>query len=248
MSCHWEMLMRRFRCAALAAVAVASFASLASAADMPMKAAPMVAPAFSWTGFYLGGDVGYGWGTSKGQGLNAAGAAGTGPAYNFDVTGGLGGGFLGYNYQINQFVVGVEADWQGADLKGNSPPTLSTSGSGPYTVSTKVTSDGSLRARLGFAADHWLVFATGGRAWGSASTSYGFTGAPIPFYTNSFHGDGWTGGVGAEYAITNNWLARLEYRYTDLGSHTFVNAPANSSETGDRVTVNDVRLGVAYKF
>jgi outer membrane immunogenic protein len=234
--------MRRFQCALLATVAAIGFASVASAADLPTKGpyykAPVAAPAFSWTGFYIGGDVGYGWGTSDGTLTNSAG---TFPVpYNADPNGIIGGGFLGYNYQINQFVVGVEADWQAADLTGSAS-------SAGYTMSTRVNDYGSLRGRLGYAMDRWLVFATGGWAWGKASTSYALTGA-APFFTNTFTGNGWTAGGGVEYAITNNWLARIEYRYTDLGSHSYIDVPSNSGETGNRVTVNDVRLGVAYKF
>ena len=218
------------------------------AADMSTKApmytkAPMAAPAFSWTGFYLGGDVGYGWGRSSGTGTDSAGLGLT--PYDYDTNGVIGGGFLGYNYQINQFVVGVEADWQVADLKGNSGSFIASGG--PYTFSTNVNNYGSLRGRLGYAVDRWLVFATGGWAWGYASTSFAFTGTP-PFSTNSGNRSGWTGGGGVEYAITNNWLARLEYRYTDLGSRAYVDVPNNSADNGNRITVNDVRLGVAYKF
>jgi outer membrane immunogenic protein len=163
--------------------------------------------------------------------------------YSADPKGVIGGGFLGYNYQINQFVVGIEADWQAANLTGSASSALF----GGYTISTKVNDYGSLRGRLGYAMDRWLVFATGGWAWGKASTSYANTGA-APFFTNTFTGNGWTAGGGVEYAITNNWLARIEYRYTDLGSHSYIDVPSNSGETGNRVTINDVRLGVAYKF
>ena len=239
--------MRRFQYALLATVAAIGFASVASAADLPTKGpyykAPMAAPAFSWTGFYLGGDVGYGWGRSSGTGTDSAGLGLT--PYDYDTNGVIGGGFLGYNYQINQFVVGVEADWQAADLKGNSGSF--TNPGATYTFSTNVNNYGSLRGRLGYAVDRWLVFATGGWAWGYASTSFAFTGTP-PFSTNSGNRSGWTGGGGVEYAITNNWLARLEYRYTDLGSRAYVDVPNDSADTGNRITVNDVRLGVAYKF
>ena len=237
--------MRRFQYALLATVAAIGFASVASAADLPTKGpyykAPMAAPAFSWTGFYIGGDIGYGWGTSDGTLTNSVG--GFPIPYSADPNGIIGGGFLGYNYQINQFVVGVEADWQAADLTGSASSALF----GGYTMSTRVNDYGSLRGRLGYAMDRWLVFATGGWAWGKASTSYAVTGSPV-FYTNSVNGNGWTAGGGVEYALTNNWLARFEYRYTDLGSHSYVDTVSNSAETGNRITVNDVRLGVAYKF
>src|ERR1039458_455324 len=129
------------------------------AADMSTKApmytkAPMAAPAFSWTGFYLGGDVGYGWGRSSGTGTDSAGLGLT--PYDYDTNGVIGGGVLGYNYQINRFVVGVEAEWQAADLKGNSGSF--TNPGATYTFSTNVNNYGSLRGRLGYAVDRWLVF------------------------------------------------------------------------------------------
>ena len=230
----------------LATVALAALGSAnALAADMPQrpvyKAPVMMAPSPTWTGFYIGGDVGYGWGTSDGTLTNSAGAFPV--PYSADPNGVIGGGFLGYNYQINQFVVGIEGDWQAADLTGSASSPLFAG----YTMSTKVNDYGSLRGRLGYAMDRWLIFATGGWAWGNASTSYAVTGTPA-FYKNSFTGNGWTVGGGVEYAVTNNWLARFEYRYTDLGSHGYVDTVSNSAETGNRITVNDVRLGVAYKF
>ena len=230
----------------LATVALAALGSAnALAADMPQrpvyKAPVMMAPSPTWTGFYIGGDVGYGWVTSDGTLTDSAGAFPV--PYSADANGVIGGGFLGYNYQINQFVVGIEGDWQAADLTGSASSPLFAG----YTMSTKVNDYGSLRGRLGYAMDRWLIFATGGWAWGSASTSYAVTGTPA-FYKNSFTGNGWTVGGGVEYAVTNNWLARFEYRYTDLGSHGYVDTVSNSAETGNRITVNDVRLGVAYKF
>jgi outer membrane immunogenic protein len=101
---------------------------------------------------------------------------------------------------------------------------------------------------LGFAVDHWLFFGTGGWAWGSWNTSYALTGT-APFFTNSVNShSGWTAGAGVEYAFTNNLIGRLEYRYTDLGSATYVDTASNSSELGNKVTINDFRAGLSFKF
>lgn len=217
----------------------------ASAADLgarPYTKAPVLAPVFSWTGFYIGADVGYGFGTSKGQSSNAFGNFPL--PYSYDPTGAMGGGFIGANYQFNQFVIGVEADWQAADLNGDSGPI----GAVPFTLSTTVKDYGSVRGRLGIAFDRVLLFATGGWAWGNFTTSYAFTGFP-PYLVNRVDSsNGWAAGAGLEYAFTNNVLARVEYRYTDLGSTSFVNFPTNTAEAGNRVTINDVRVGIAYKF
>jgi outer membrane immunogenic protein len=227
------------------ATVFAAFAVPAFSADLPRKApayAPPPPPPFSWTGIYIGGDIGYGWGKSDGLSTNAAGLFPT--PYSFNPNGVIGGGFIGANYQFNQFVIGVEADWQAADLDGAQDiPAIG----GSIHVSTKVNDYGSLRGRLGFAWDRFLIFGTGGWAWGNGHTFYGVTGAP-PAVTRNINSSGWTAGAGVEYAFTNNWLARLEYRYTDLGTQSYVDPATNSADTGNPVTINDIRLGLAYKF
>jgi outer membrane immunogenic protein len=233
----------------LAAAAVAFSSSFTLAADMaaPVYKAPpaVVAAVFNWTGLYVGGDIGYGWGRSDGV-LNDGVFNGAPVPYSADPRGMIGGGFAGYNYQIGQFVVGVEADWQAANLSGSGTGTFLVNS---YTMDTKVSNYGSVRGRLGFTMDRWLVFATGGWAWGNAQTSYSDTGAPPPFGTNKINGSGATVGGGIEYAVTNNWLARVEYRHTDLGSHSFENPiGCGCGDNGNRITIDDVRFGLSYKF
>jgi outer membrane immunogenic protein len=207
----------------------------------PMYKAPVFVPAFSWTGFYVGADGGYGWGNSSGTLADAAGAA-VAP-YSYGANGPIAGGFVGGNYQINQFVLGVEADWQWADLTGNSGALPS-----GHTMSSTVKDYGSLRGRLGFAVDRFLIFGTGGWAWGNWSTSYAVNGFG-PFYSNNASStSGWTAGAGVEYAFTNNIIGRVEYRYTDLGSSSYTDVATNSSELGNKVTINDIRAGVSFKF
>ena len=159
--------------------------------------APMMAP-FSWTGFYVGGDGGYGYATSAGTLADATGTIQV--PYSFNVNGPIAGGFVGGNYQMGQYVFGAEADWQWANLTGNSGAVAGVGG--PFTMATTVKSYGSARGRLGFAVDHWLFFGTAGWAWGTWSTSYASTGL-APFSTNSATSNkGWTAGAGVEYAFT----------------------------------------------
>jgi outer membrane immunogenic protein len=242
---NWEKIMKKI---ALAAAVLAIGTVSASAADMAARytKAPVAAAAvYSWTGFYIGADVGYGWGRSTGTGTNAAGFFPT--PYSVDPSGVIGGGFVGYNWQVSNIVLGIEADWQAADL--NDSGTFANSVGALYTIGTSVKDYGSVRGRLGLALDRWMVFGTAGWAWGSWNTSYGFAGAGAPFVTmNVDSSDGWTAGAGVEYAFTNNFLGRVEYRYTDLGRASFVNLATNSAELGNRVTINDVRVGIAYKF
>src|ERR1700690_4329971 len=118
--------MRRFRCAVLAAVAVVGFASVASAADLPVKAPPMVAPvvAYNWTGFYVGIEGGGAWGSST-HDFNPLGTHSS-----FNVSGGLFGGTAGYNYQMGNFLAGIEGDLSWASSNGSTIgfPTLCTGG------------------------------------------------------------------------------------------------------------------------
>jgi outer membrane immunogenic protein len=160
------------------------------------------------------------------------------------VNGAIGGGFVGGNYQINQFVLGVEGDWQWANLTGNSGAIPSLGAGGPFTISSSVKDYGSIRGRLGVAFDRFLVFGTGGWAWGNYSTSY----APIGLTNSVSSSNGWAAGGGVEYAFTDNILGRVEYRYTGLGSSSFANVPTGFAEAGNKVTINDIRAGIAYKF
>jgi outer membrane immunogenic protein len=237
--------MKKFAIAAAALVVGTVSASAADLAARPYTKAPApIAAVYNWTGFYIGADVGYGWGRSTGTLTNAAGLFPV--PYSLDPSGVIGGGFVGYNWQVSNVVLGIEADWQAADL--NESGNFLLGGVPTYTIGTKVKDYGSVRGRLGFAFDRWMVFGTAGAAWGRWDTSYAFIGG-VPFVTAGTSSNvGWTAGAGVEYAFTNNWLGRVEYRYTDLGRSSFISAATNSRELGNRVTVNDVRVGIAYKF
>ena len=196
-------------------------AGAACAADLPrrsMSPAPyFAAKSFSWTGVYAGLNAGYDFGnTSK----SARGVIGS-------VRGGSLGGTIGYNQQIQNFVIGAEGDLAAANVQGST-------GSN----SAKVNSIGTLRARAGFAADRALVYATGGYAGGQTKVT---TGAA----SGSKWLNGYAIGGGLEYAFTDNISAKAEYLYTDLqpknyGGLTGVNSAG--------VKVNQVRTGVNYKF
>jgi outer membrane immunogenic protein len=172
--------------------------------------------------------------------------------YAYNATGPFAGSFIGANYQFNRFVLGVEGDWQWSNLTGSNQ-TLAPLGatgalpSGPFTVSTTTKDYGSIRGRLGVAFDRFLAFGTAGWATGNPSTAFALTGA-APFVTTGGKSNGWTAGVGIEYAITDTILGRLEYRYTNLQASGFVNIPANIADSGTRTPISDFRAGFAYKF
>ncbi|HEY4406033.1 MAG TPA: outer membrane beta-barrel protein [Xanthobacteraceae bacterium] len=240
--------MKKNLLAGSALLALVSGSAMAADLSRPAPApvyskAPMIAP-FSWTGFYIGGDGGYAYAKSSGTAANSIGLFPV--PYSFNVNGPIAGGFIGGNYQMGLFVIGAEADWQWANLTGNSGVIAAVGG--PYTFATTVKSYGSARGRVGYAVDHWLFFGTAGWAWGTWSTSYAFSGL-APFSTDSAKSaKGWTAGAGIEYAFTDNLLGRMEYRYTDLGTATYVDTVNNSSDLGNKVTINDIRVGLAFKF
>jgi outer membrane immunogenic protein len=215
--------MSRIRVLGASLIALAAGIGSAAAADLPVYSPPPevtynAAPAYSWTGPYIGGIVGYGWGDANGPGFS----------WNAD---GFGGGvFAGYNFQPDpSFVVGIEGDIQASAMNGSSGLL-----GGP---SIKNTWNGTLRARAGFAVDRFLVYGTGGVAFGGLTASNAIS-------SDSATKVGWTLGGGVEAAITNNVTARLEYRYTDLGTHTYALAPA----TPIGFTSHQVLAGVGFKF
>jgi outer membrane immunogenic protein len=236
----------------LVAAAFAYFAGAAFAADLAsQKEAPVYVappPVFSWTGFYIGADVGGAWGDHDAN--IAASPIAAAQAINTTFSGVIGGGFAGYNYQINQFLIGVQGDIQGLGVSGStfSSPTDSTS---------RVQGDwlGAINGRLGFAFDRALFYAIGGAAFAHGSTTvtagpaltallgqFGVAATPV----NISHD--WTGydiGGGVEYAITPNWTARFEYRYSDFGAW---NRPAIAwvPRGATNLDNNAVTFGVSY--
>ena len=219
------------------------FAQSAGAADMPMyrKASPIPAAVFSWTGFYLGAQVGYAWGRDHTTEYLTANGAFTGFQWRYRLDHVVGGGFAGANYQVGNAVFGLEADIEAAGNKGGfyDPP-----GAGD----TNIKWQGTFRGRLGFAADRVLVYATGGFAYADISHTYVQVITPIHETTTGIR-TGWTAGAGIEYAVTNNVLVRAEYRYTDYGKYRYDSLTAFPGLTGQQTpTLNTGRIGVAYKF
>jgi outer membrane immunogenic protein len=217
---------------------LSGFAALtpALAADIPYQQPPQPAaavPLFSWTGVYLGGQIGYGWG---GDTLTVYPY---GFGTNFVPNGVIGGAHAGYNYQINQIVAGLEGDVEGTGISRNYNP-------GGVLYGTEIPVQGSIRGRLGVAFDRALIYATGGAEFAGFNTSY--TGFGYEQFSHTLAG--WTVGGGIEYAVTNNWSIRAEYRYADFGHLTdytpFVFGPA--STVTHHETENAVRVGFSYKF
>ena len=217
----------------LACVGIAALGGVAAAADLPPSpAAPYykapavyAPPAYTWSGFYIGINGGGAWGRSSWTTTSG-----------FDTTGGFVGGTIGYNYQMDQAVLGIEGDIDWADING------STSAGCP--TSSCKTSDSwlaTVRGRLGYAADRFMPYVTGGLAVGDIKASLpGFPGGSV---SNA----GWTAGGGIEFALPGHWTAKAEYLYVDLGNY---NCGTSCGPTAQTVsfTANLFRGGINYRF
>jgi outer membrane immunogenic protein len=225
--------MKRFVLASAVALAAVTTMTAANAADlgrrhaMPTKA-PMYAAPYNWTGFYAGINGGGGWGTSTWS-------AATG-SNSFDTSGGVVGGTLGYNWQMNQVVFGLEGDLDWSNIRG-------TTSAVPCTTSCETRNNwlGTVRGRVGYAFDRFLPYLTGGLAVGDIKAD------PAGFGGESETKAGWTLGGGLEVAIAGPWTAKIEYLYADLGKTT---CPAGSCALSADVDFHTslVRGGINYRF
>ncbi|WP_018184109.1 outer membrane protein [Kaistia granuli] len=226
------------------AVATVLGTTAAHAADLTVvEETVVVAPAFSWTGFYAGVHAGYGWAdldTFYSENLGVGGRP----------DGFFGGGQVGYNYQLsNNVVLGIEADAAFADLKDDGKQ-----GDSDFAFGTdaKISALGTVRGRAGYAIDRVLPYVTGGFAWANARTGVTVGGDAIPnfSFTDSKVFTGWTVGAGLEYAVTSNISAKLEYLYADLGSKDLYPRPfdVNVPVPADLSSLQTVKFGLNYKF
>jgi outer membrane immunogenic protein len=235
--------------------AIALTGSAAFAADLPSRAPPPVylppPPIFTWTGFYIGGQVGYAWGTGANNFTGFVGDTFVNTSFGGTPNGVIGGGHVGFNYQINQWVIGLEGTVDGTSLSNTAVATFPDGST--LTAHTKADIQGSIRGRLGVVWDRALIYATGGVAFGGFNTDVSF--AAPPFFASANRSNtrvGWTVGGGIEYAITNNWSVRAEYRFTDFGTirnGDLALLPADEFLNGHRrLQQNQVQAGFSYKF
>jgi outer membrane immunogenic protein len=223
--------MKRFILTACAGLLAAAVAMPSFAADLPRPAYknPVYVAPFSWTGFYVGINGGYGFG--KSNWTNTLGSTG-----DFNIKGGLVGGTLGYNLQTGVWVWGIEGDLDASWIKGSADTACGTGN-----CETKNSWLGTARGRVGYAWDRWLPYLTGGAAFGNIKMTPG-TG-PSETKTQI----GWTLGAGVEYAFMGPWSAKLEYLYADLGKAT-CDAVTCGLNTDVRFKANIIKLGVNYRF
>ena len=211
---------------------LAGVASTAFAADLPTRKGPPIytppPPIFTWTGFYIGANGSYNWGSLT----HNDGVFG-------NPSGGLGGVTAGYNYQMNQFVIGVEGDYDWGDVDHRQ--TIDTAGS---FSKLHLLEFATARARAGIAMDRALLYVTGGYAGGQVNA--GVLDAITGVYgSNSNWQSGYAVGAGIEYAFTQNISGKAEYLFSQLGSNTVV-TPTYVARTG--LDISLLRAGINYRF
>jgi outer membrane immunogenic protein len=199
-------------------------------------------PIYDWTGFYIGVNAGYGSGTSNWSD-GPVGSTGTFPIYGF-----LLGGTAGANYQLGEYVFGIEGDGDWTNLNGNSGLTcgaISAVVPPPDACQTQSRWLATLRGRVGYALDRVLFYGTAGAAFGNVQT-----GLNPPATFDSAIEAGWTVGGGVEFAITPNWTAKVEYLFVNLGNGACTTVGNCGGAAGSVVSFNEniVRAGVNFKF
>lgn len=223
--------MKRITQLAVASALAVAMAGPSLAADLPRPAykAPVYIAPFSWTGFYVGINGGYGFGKSNWSNV-------TGSTGDFNVRGGLIGGTLGYNMQSGSFVYGLEGDIDYSTIKG----TTSTFCGAPG-CETKLNWLGTARGRIGYAWDRWLPYITGGGAFGGVKMT---TSAGVSENKTKV---GYAVGGGVEYAFLGAWSAKVEYLYVDLGKSTCGVATCGI-DTDVKLYSHAIRGGLNYRF
>ncbi|HUQ34833.1 MAG TPA: outer membrane protein [Aestuariivirga sp.] len=219
------MFIRKVTLAIVATTAM-SFADVARAADL------MEAPveAFDWSGFYVGGIVGYGWGDKDVFDTEEPEDEGS---YNVD--GIFGGLEAGANWQSDRLVLGIEGDISWADIDGDGLI------DGDDPIATEIDVLATLTGRLGMAWDRTLFYVEGGGAWVGEDHTFDVDD------TESADRWGWVAGVGIEHAFNDNWSAKIEYNYMDFGSHNVRFSDADEDVTVDQ-DLHTIKVGLNYRF
>ncbi len=217
-------------------MASAGFTMTARAADFPQIDPPALRPGFyNWTGFYVGGQGGYGWGSFD---VNPRGS---------DIDGWFAGGQAGFNWQNGRspWVLGVEIDSAFASIERS---VEHLHGYAFGSAFSKVDYFGTARLRVGYAADRGMVYGTGGVAWAhnqlSLFTDPNYVG-PITSSANTHVG--FALGAGFEWALSRNWTMKFEYLYNDFGSANYLTGKTSGGVNAD-LSFGTGRVGLNYMF
>jgi outer membrane immunogenic protein len=255
--------------------------SMAADVAAPVYKAAAVAAAYDWTGFYVGGNLGYGSGKNTDPNLTLVDPGPNGALTHFLTTGLLGftsgnlfpnlnpsgvfGGMeIGYDRQFGTWVLGAVADIQASDFRASgliATPFATTGANFDESLSAKIDWFGTVRGKAGFAANDWLLYGTGGLAYGETKSTIGFACTPGGAGCSelTFAGSvsetklGWSAGAGVSKAL-GNWNVGLEYLHVDLG-HSSVTAFSTNGTLAtthiiesQRFVEDTVRLTVNYKW
>ena len=257
---HIETMLRALGYVAAACLST-TYCHAADISAMPLKAPPL-APSYDWSGFYVGGHLGYAAGNSNWTadptqaGLPAvAGSLNVfQPLDTFFESGSFFAGVqTGYNYMLsNRVVLGVETDASFhpfPDINGLSITGMSNFNSpviGPASLSETAIAFGTVRGRIGYAPGSWLFYATGGLAWSYnqqtlTQTASGNSEAPLLWRF------GWAAGAGVEVPVAPNWTAKAEYLWTGYPT-TGVNYPFLGQRISSDFSLQELRMGLNYRF
>ena len=250
------MCMRSFVTTArltLAAATLAALAGSATAADLgarapaPYQPPPPPPPLFSWTGCYIGGNIGGGWASHSSNDVTGAVTGVVGADLGSHTASGfIGGGQIGCDYQAGVWVFGVQGMFDGSGMQGSNTDTT-----GLFVVNSNIPWLATVTGRVGVtAAPTVLVYAKGGGAW--VRDNYTVTAVPgIAFGNASSTPSGWTVGGGVEWAFAGNWTAFAEYNYLDFGTPGVNFTPAVGAATfpiNIKQNINSFMVGINYRF
>jgi outer membrane immunogenic protein len=241
--------MRKFYQAALAIAALATSVATARAADI------VTPEVYDWSGFYIGGNVGYAFGGDDEVGL---GPEGPGKVGDLQLEGVFGGGQVGVNWQRNRWLLGLEADIQIADINDSESGTkIDDPGGDLADFDSKDNIDwfSTIRGRAGFAMNRLLIYGTGGLAIGGINYKVSLTEPDEDehaHWNDNYTELGWTAGAGAEWAFSEKLSAKVEYMYVNFGERT-IHASGQDAEEYDFDThatpdFHSVRFGLNYHF
>jgi outer membrane immunogenic protein len=244
----WGLIMRRFQCAALAAVAVIGFASIASAADLPVKAppmAPVAAPVYSWTGCYVGGNLGGAW-----KGWRSAETDNGFVEVDKTASGFVGGGQIGCDYQFApQWVVGVQGMWDWSGVRASAPANADI----VDTFDMKVRSFGTVAAKIGYLVNPTLLFyGKAGYGWLEETSTWfcdpsdcqgGITSSA------SATRSGFDAGLGLTWMFQPHWDLFVEWDHMWLGTKTLTYVfTGGTYDQNVRQSFDKVLVGIDYRF
>jgi outer membrane immunogenic protein len=237
-----------------ALIALSSVSAIA--ADLgtrPYTKAPVMDPAYDWSGFYIGVNAGYGWARNDHQDLG-----GNSSYWNdksdvqhqvVNPRGAVYGGQIGYNWQAANWVFGLEGQFNGADIKRTD---LNINYPDDEFVRSKIDSFATVTARVGYAFNNWLPYIKGGYAAAHLETRDFDT--DNDYLSHSTWRSGYVVGAGLEYAFAANWIFGVEYNYMDFGEKTFSgttvfsSGPSHDEHFNDTLKLQTVTARLSYKF